>query len=45
MTKPYSDDLRQRVVAAMQSGASCRSVAAEFGVAPLSVVKWTQDQH
>jgi len=42
MTKPYSDDLRERVVAAMQSGASCRSVAARFGVAPSSVVKWTQ---
>ena len=42
MTKPYSDDLRERVVAAMQSGASCRSVAAKFGVAPSSVVKWTQ---
>lgn len=42
MTRPYSDDLRERVVAAMQSGASCRSVAARFGVAPSSVVKWTQ---
>lgn len=34
MTKAYSDDLRERVVAAMQSGESCRSVAARFGVAP-----------
>ncbi|HDR29092.1 helix-turn-helix domain-containing protein, partial [Rhodovulum sp.] len=42
MTKPYSDDLRERVVAAMQSGSSCRSVAAQFGVAPSSVVKWAQ---
>lgn len=42
MTKPYSDDLRERVVAAMQSGVSCRSVAARFDVAPSSVVKWTQ---
>ena len=42
MTKPYSDDLRERVVGAMQSGASCRSVAARFGVAPSSVVKWAQ---
>ena len=42
MTKPYSDDLRERVVAAMQSGESCRSVAVRFGVAPSSVVKWTQ---
>ena len=42
MTRPYSDDLRERVVAAMQAGESCRSVAARFGVAPSSVVKWTQ---
>jgi len=41
MTKAYSDDLRERVVAAMQSGESCRSVASRFGVAPSSVVKWT----
>ena len=42
MTKAYSNDLRERVVAAMQSGESCRIVAARFGVAPSSVVKWTQ---
>lgn len=42
MTKPYSDDLRERVVQAMQAGENCRSVAARFGVAPSSVVKWTQ---
>ena len=42
MTRPYSDDLRERVVAAMQAGESCRSVAARFDVAPSSVVKWTQ---
>ena len=41
MTRAYSNDLRERVVAAMQSGESCRSVAARFGVAPSSVVKWT----
>ena len=41
MTQAYSNDLRERVVAAMRSGESCRSVAARFGVAPSSVVKWT----
>jgi putative transposase len=41
MTRAYSNDLRERVVAAMQSGESCRHVAARFGVAPSSVVKWT----
>lgn len=42
MTKPYSDDLRERIVNVMQSGLSCCSVAARFGVALSSVVKWTQ---
>jgi len=42
MTRPYSDDLCERVVETMQALDSCRSVAARFGVAPSSVVKWTQ---
>ncbi|MEQ8299999.1 MAG: IS630 family transposase [Hyphomonas sp.] len=42
MIKPYSDDLRERVVAAVGTGESCRSVAARFGVAVSSVVKWSQ---
>jgi len=41
MTRAYSNDLRERVVAAMQAGESCRRVAVRFGVAPSSVVKWT----
>ena len=42
MTRPYSNDLRERVVAAVEGGASCRAVAARFGVAVSSVVKWSQ---
>jgi transposase len=42
MTRPYSNDLRERVVAAVEGGASCRAVAARFGVAVSSVVKWHQ---
>lgn len=42
MTAPLSNDLRERVVAALGSGESCRSVAARFGVAVSSVVKWSQ---
>ena len=42
MAAPLSNDLRERVVAAIGSGASCRSVAARFGVAVSSVVKWSQ---
>ena len=42
MTRPLSNDLRERVVAAAVAGESCRSVAARFGVAVSSVVKWSQ---
>ena len=40
MTKPISDDLRSRAVAAYVGGASCRAVAARFGVGEASVVRW-----
>jgi len=39
MTAPLSNDLRERVVAAVLSGESCRPVAARFGVAVPSAVK------
>ena len=42
MTRPLSNDLRERVVAAVGCGESCRTVAARFGVAVSSVVKWSQ---
>ena len=42
MTRPLSNDLRERVVAAVGAGESCRSVAARFGVGVSSVVKWSQ---
>ncbi len=42
MTRPYSNDLRERVVGAVQAGGSCRAVAARFGVAVSTVVKWSQ---
>ena len=42
MVRPYSLDLRKRVVAAVTSGKTCRSVAATFGVSVASVVKWSQ---
>jgi transposase len=42
MTRPLSNDLRERVVAAVTGGASSRAVAARFGVAVSSVVKWSQ---
>ena len=42
MARPYSLDLRERVVAAASSGRTCRDVAAHFGVSVSSVVKWSQ---
>ena len=42
MGRAYSLDLRERVVAAVASGESCRAVAATFKVSVASVVKWSQ---
>lgn len=42
MSRPYSLDLRERVVDAVEAGQSCRLVAATFGVSVASVVKWSQ---
>ena len=42
MTRPLSNDLRERVVVAIEAGESCRSVAARFGIAVSSAVKWSQ---
>jgi transposase len=42
MVRPYSLDLRERVIAAADAGQSCRSVANRFGVSISSVVKWRQ---
>jgi transposase len=40
MGKPYSDDLRERVVAAMVAGGSCRDVGSIFEVAPSTAGNW-----
>lgn len=42
MVRAISNDLRVRAVAAVESGESCRSVAARFEVAVSSIVKWHQ---
>jgi transposase len=42
MARPYSLDLRERAVAAVASGESCRHVARIFKVSVASVVKWSQ---
>jgi len=40
MPKPYSRDLRERVVRAVEAGASCHEAAAAFEVSPSSAVRW-----
>src|SRR5579864_340011 len=42
MARPYSSDLRDRVVASVTGGRTCRATAALFGVSVASVVKWSQ---
>ena len=42
MPAPYSLDLRKRVVAAVEAGDSCRTVADRFSVGISSVVRWSQ---
>ena len=44
MARAYSLDLRERVVAGVAAGQSCRLVARTFMVSVASVVKWSQRQ-
>jgi transposase len=39
MTRPLSNDLRSRLIAAVASGTSCRAAADRFGVAASTAVK------
>jgi transposase len=41
MAKPYSMDLRQRVVDCALAGGDIREVGARFGVSPSAVSKWS----
>ena len=42
MAKPYSDDLRARVQAAIGEGYSLRSIAERFDLAPSTVINWAK---
>lgn len=44
MARPYSLDLRERVVAQVSGGMSCHEVAELNDIVPSTVVKWTQRQ-
>jgi transposase len=42
MTKAYSEDLRERVIAAVEAGATRRAAAAQFKVSVSSAIRWVQ---
>src|SRR6266516_4690341 len=42
MPKPYSDDLRERVIDAVVAGASRREAAESFSLSASSAVRWLQ---
>lgn len=42
MARAYSIDLRERAMAALGEGATCRQVAARFAISVSAVVKWSQ---
>jgi transposase len=43
MGRPYSLDLRERVVAAVEAGGlSCRRAAAQFGVGAATAIRWVE---
>lgn len=45
MTKPLSNDLRERLVLSVDGGLSRRSAAQRFGVAPSTAIKWVDRWH
>ena len=42
MPRPYSEDLRRRVIKAVAGGVSCRKAATTFQVSVSTVIKWMQ---
>src|ERR1044071_821747 len=42
MLRPYSQDLRDRVVASVAGGRSCRATAKIFSVSVATAVRWSQ---
>jgi len=44
MSKSLSIDLRQRVIAAIDGGLSCRAAAERFGVSAASAIRWRDRQ-
>src|SRR5712692_9006132 len=45
MPRPYSNDLRERAIEAVEAGASRREAADRFEVSPSSVINWMRRWH
>ena len=45
MTKPLSNDLRKRLISAVEGGQSRRAAARRFGVAASTAIKWVHQWH
>ena len=45
MPRPYSNDLRERAIEAVEAGASRREAADRFEVSPSSVINWLRRWH
>jgi putative transposase len=42
MTRPYSEDLRERAVARFEAGETIRAIGETLGISPSCVSKWTR---
>lgn len=42
MARAYSQDLRDRLIAAIEAGMSCRAAALRFGVSATTAINWRQ---
>ena len=40
MARPYSNDLRERLIAEVKAGVSCRSAAARYRVSVSTAIRW-----
>jgi transposase len=40
MTRAYSEDLRQRVIGAVEAGASCRQAAKRYEIGESTAIRW-----
>ena len=45
MARAYSDDLRRRVIAAVEAGASCRQAARRYEIGESTAIRWVARWH